>query len=147
MIPTKLKAPRVSWLSPSISNFFDIDRWPAEDIFIKRDLFPAINVVENTDNFEIEIAVPGFSRKDFIITIDDGVLNISAEKEIEKKEETDKFIHKEFTCKSFTRSLLLPDNVAKDAEITAHYDDGMLKLQLLKKEFQELSHHKIIEVV
>lgn len=147
MIPTKKRTPRVSWLSPMISNFFDMDKWPAEDYFFKRDLFPAINVVEHTDSYDIEIAIPGFSKKNFTITIDDGVLNISAERKEEIKKETDKIVHKEFTCKSFNRSLYLPDNVAQDNDIKAHYEDGMLKLKLQKIEVEELSKHKVIEVV
>ncbi len=147
MIPVKKRTPKVSWLNPAISNYFDMDKWPTDDLFIKRNLFPAINVVENTDSFEIEIAVPGFSKKDFTITIDDGLLNISAEKFEEIKKEEDTFIHKEFTCKSFARSLLLPDNIIQNTDIKAHYDNGILKLRLLKKEHNELREHKIIEVI
>ncbi len=147
MIPVKVKGPKMSWLSPAISNFFDMDRLATEELLFKKDLFPAINVVEKDDNYDIEIAVPGFTKKDFNVTIDDGMLNISAEKKVEKEEKDDNFIHKEFSCKSFIRSLLLPDNVDQDTDIKAHYDDGVLKLLLRKIESKELHHVKVIEVV
>ena len=41
---------------------------------------PALNIKETDDNFEIELAAPGFGKKDFEVTIDDGCLNIKAEK-------------------------------------------------------------------
>ncbi len=144
MIPTKERTPRVSWLNPTISNFFDTDKWPIEDFFTKRDLFPSINLIENTDNFILEIAAPGFFKKDFTITIDDGLLNISAEKQ-DKKDNA--FIHQEFSCKSFTRSILLPENVMQNTDVKAHYEKGILKLCLLKKELEDSSKHKIIEVI
>jgi len=147
MIPVKIKGPRMSWLSPTISNFFDMDRLATDELLFKKDLFPAINVVEKEDNFDIEIAVPGFTKKDFSITIDDGMLNISAERKTEMEEKKDNYIHKEFSCKSFNRSLLLPDNVDQDPNIKAHYDDGILKLLLRKLESKELHHVKVIEVV
>ncbi len=147
MIPVKVKGSKMSWLSPTISNFFDMDRLATEELLFKKDLFPAINVVEKEENYDIEVAVPGFTKKDFNITIDDGMLNISAEKKIEKEEKGDNFIHKEFSCKSFIRSLLLPDNVDQDTNIKAHYDDGILKLLLRKIESKELHHVKVIEVV
>jgi HSP20 family protein len=147
MIPVKTKGPKMSWLSPTISNFFDMDKFVSDNLLFKKDLFPAINVVEKEDNYEVEVAVPGFSKKDFTITIDDGMLNISAEKEVKKSEKTDNFIHKEFSHKSFIRSLLLPDNVNKDTKLKAHYNDGILRLLLRKIESKELHHVKVIEVV
>jgi len=147
MIPVKVKGPKMSWLSPAISNFFDMDRLATDELLFKKDLFPAINVVEKDNVFDVEVAVPGFSKKDFNITIDDGMLNISAERKTESKKESDNFIHKEFTCKSFIRSLLLPDNVDQDTKLKAHYEDGILKLLLQKRESKELHHVKVIEVV
>ncbi|WAC03946.1 Hsp20/alpha crystallin family protein [Lacinutrix neustonica] len=39
-----------------------------------------MNVKENTDDFQIEFAAPGFSKKDFEVTIEDNVLNVSEKK-------------------------------------------------------------------
>lgn len=147
MIPVKIKGPKMSWLSPTISNFFDMDRLATDKLLFKNDLFPAINVIEKEDDYDVEVAVPGFTKKDFSITIDDGMLNISAERKVEKEEKEDNFIHKEFSSNSFNRSLLLPDNVDQDMDIKAHYDDGILKLLLRKLESKELHHVKVIEVI
>ena len=58
---------------------------------------PALNIKETNDNFEIELAAPSFSENDFNVTIDDGCLNISAQKSNEKKEKEHKYTRREFS--------------------------------------------------
>lgn len=117
---------RGSWLS----DFFDRDRFFDSDLL--QTSVPAVNVVEHEKNFEIELAAPGMKKEDFNITVENGVLTISSEKE-EKKEETEKnYTRKEFSYSSFTRSFTLPENVSED-EIKAHYENGILKLVVAKR--------------
>ncbi|ARV14801.1 Hsp20/alpha crystallin family protein [Polaribacter sp. SA4-12] len=106
---------------------------------------PALNIKEEDDKFEIELAAPGFSKKDFEVTVDDGYLNISAEKSDSKKEKEDNFTRKEFSYNSFSRSLLLPENI-KEEEITASYHDGILSFDLAKKEETKKEEPKKIEI-
>lgn len=98
------------------------------------DFSPAINVKNEKDDYQIEFAAPGLSKDDFEITIDNGMLTVSAEKEetTEKKEED--YVRKEFSYNSFSRSINLPDTIDIDQEIDAKYKNGVLKLKLLKKE-------------
>ena len=93
---------------------------------------PNVNVIENTDNFEIELAAPGLQNKDFKAEVNNGVLNISAEKEEESTKEDKNFRRREFSFTSFSRSFVLPENVAAD-KIDANYKNGVLKLTLPKK--------------
>lgn len=93
---------------------------------------PNVNVIENKDNFEIELAAPGLQNEDFNAEVKNGVLTISAEKEEEIKEEDKNFRKREFSYSSFSRSFVLPDNVAAD-KIDGHYKNGILKLSLPKK--------------
>lgn len=94
---------------------------------------PALNIKENDDNFEIELAAPGFGKKDFDVTIEDGYLNIKAEKETSEEQTDDNFTRREFSYNSFERSLQLPESV-KDEDIKATYNDGILSFKLIKKE-------------
>ncbi|WP_273565709.1 Hsp20/alpha crystallin family protein [Maribacter halichondriae] len=94
---------------------------------------PALNVKENDNNFEIELAAPGFAKKDFEVTIEDGCLNITAEKEHSEEEKDDNYTRREFSYNSFERSLQLPESV-KQEEIKAKYNDGILSFKLDKKE-------------
>ena len=117
---------RGSWLS----DFFDRDRFFDSDMLQKS--VPAVNVVEHDKNFEIELAAPGMTKEDFHITVENGVLTISSEKE-EKKEEAEKnYTRKEFSYTSFARSFALPENVSEE-KIEAHYENGVLRLVVAKR--------------
>ena len=94
---------------------------------------PALNIKETDNNFEIELAAPGFSKKDFEVTIEDGCLNIAAQKSTTDEEKEDNFTRREFSYNAFERSLQLPESV-KQEEIKASYKDGILSFNLAKKE-------------
>ena len=94
--------------------------------------FPAVNIVENDNNYEIEVAAPGMKKDDFKVEVENGILTISAEKKEEKKESKKNYTRQEYYYSSFTRSFTLPDN-AKEDGLAARYEDGMLKLTVSKK--------------
>jgi len=94
---------------------------------------PSVNIMERSNDFRVELAVPGINKEDFNIEVDKGILVISAEKKEEKKDEGDRYTRKEFSYQSFSRSFSLPDHV--DAEnISAEYRNGVLELTLPKKD-------------
>jgi HSP20 family protein len=94
---------------------------------------PAVNIVENKDNYEVSLAVPGMKKEDFRIGIDSNMLTISSEKEESKEEKDKKFTRKEDNYSSFSRSFTLPDEVSRE-NIETRYENGVLKLTLPKKE-------------
>lgn len=106
---------------------------------------PALNIKENETNFEIELAAPGFAKKDFEVTIDEGCLNISAEKSTSEEEKEENYTRKEFSYSSFERSLQLPENV-KEEEIKAKYKDGILSFKVDKEEVIEKQKPKVVEI-
>ena len=132
-------------LFPSFSSFFDD--------FFGRDFMnsvatgtsvPAVNISEEDDRFEVEVAAPGLRKEDFNINLDNKVLTISAERKEEKEEKDRKKItRKEFSFTSFRRAFTLPESVEAD-KIQASYKDGVLTLTLPKKEeTKRLSPKKI----
>jgi len=94
---------------------------------------PEVNIVENGKDFRIELAAPGLERKDFKVSVENGVLSISAEKEEEKEENKKNYRRKEFSYNSFCRSFTLPENSMPD-KIDAKYEGGILHLTIPKKE-------------
>jgi len=94
---------------------------------------PAVNVVENDDNYVMEVAAPGMKKENFNIEVKEGMIVISAENKQEEEKKDDNFTRREFSYSKFTRSFRLPENVNAD-NIAAHYEDGILKLNLPKKE-------------
>lgn len=127
-----------------LSDFFDNDRFFDSD-WLKRQSVPAVNVKESEKEFEIEMAAPGLSKKDFSITVDKGILTISSEKEEEHEEKEKDYTRREFSYNAFSRSFTLPEYVSED-DIKANYEDGVLKLRLSKKSEGATKLKKMIEV-
>ena len=132
-----------------LDNFFDDRMWNKglmnADFWHGKTAEPALNIKETDDHFEIELAAPGFSKKDFNVTIEDGCLNISAEKKLTEEEKEDEYTRREFNYEAFERSLMLPESV-KEEEIKAKYDEGILSFRVMKKEEAKKRPPKVIEV-
>ena len=94
---------------------------------------PAVNIAETENEFHIELAVPGLKKEDFKINLDKNILSVSAEKKAENVEEGKKYSKREYTYNSFVRSFTLPES-ADQSKIAAEYTDGILKLNVTKKE-------------
>ena len=94
---------------------------------------PAVNIVEDKNDYKVSLAVPGMKKDDFNIDVEGNMLTISSEKEESKEEKDEKYNRKEYSYSSFSRSFTLPEEVNKE-KIEAKYEDGLLKLMLPKKE-------------
>ncbi len=97
---------------------------------------PAVNVKEEEDEFEIQVAAPGMEKEDFNINLDGNLLTVSSEHE-EKEEEEKKggdFSRREFSYQSFYRTFSLPENTIDSEKIMAKYKDGILRIKLPKLE-------------
>jgi len=130
-----------------LTDFFDTDRYFFDSDMLKPSvpMLPPVNIFEKENEFVVEVAVPGMEKKDFVIAIENGVLNISAEHKIEKEEKEKDFTRREFNYQSFVRSFTLPENVS-DEKIVANYENGILKLQLGKKVLTKVPPRKEIAV-
>ena len=115
------------------------DRWSREWTM------PAVNVTESAEQYVLEFGVPGMSREDFKLTLENGKLMVTGEKEVSSKEEKDEFMRREFNFTSFSRTFWLPENVVVD-DIRAAYDNGILRVTLPKKEAVAPEKHQVIEV-
>jgi HSP20 family protein len=94
--------------------------------------FPPVNIAETTGAYHLELNVPGRSKEDFKVGIENGLLTISYERKEEVKNEDVKQVRREFSFQSFKRSFSLDDKVDA-ANIQAKYENGLLKLLLPKK--------------
>lgn len=117
------------------------------DFFDEDGLMPAMNVKEHENDFAIEFAAPGFSKKDFEVTIEDDMLYVTGKKSMEKEEKEEDYTCREFSYNTFKRSLRLPESVDLDQKIKATYKDGILSINLLKKEEAVIEKSKkVIEI-
>jgi len=120
-------------VNPWFSDVFDslINDSVLNDRFVTKT--PAVNIAETENEFHIELAVPGLKKEDFKISLDKNVLSVSTEKKAENVEEGKKYSKREYTYSSFVRSFTLPES-ADQSKIAAEYTDGILKLNVTKKE-------------
>ena len=134
---------RTAWTAEVFNDFFDTD-------FMTRTkaTAPAINVKETEKDYTVEVAAPGMTKDDFNVNIDkDGNLHIHMEAHTEKKEEDKKshYLRREFAYSKFEQTLLLPDDVEKEA-IAARVNDGVLTVTLPKMAKPECPAARQIEV-
>ncbi|MBD79571.1 MAG: heat-shock protein [Crocinitomicaceae bacterium] len=131
------------------------------DDFFTRDIFnlsnlnhsnnstlPSVNVKEEVDSFELEVAAPGMSKNDFKIEFDNGRLLISAEKENQKEEKDaeSNYTRREFSYKSFQRSFTLSERMIECNKISAKYQDGILHITVPKTEEAKVKPSRLIEI-
>ena len=126
-----------SSLPSFLDKFFEgnLMDWNSRNFAGTDSTLPAVNVVENKDEFQIDVAAPGMDKKDFKLNYDNGRLTISSEKKDEKEEKEGKVVtRREFSYQSFQRSFTVPENVINAEKITANYDNGILHVNLPTRE-------------
>ena len=131
------------------------------DDFLNRDLFnwgltnysdtnttiPAVNIKETTDNYEVEVAAPGMNKNDFKVQLDGNTLTISSEKSTEKEDVGDaRYMSREFSYQSFSRTFTLRKDVVDIEKIQAKYENGVLHLLIPKMEHAKQKQPKLIQV-
>lgn len=108
---------------------------------------PAVNIEEKPDKFSVSLAVPGMKREDFKIAIEHGILSVALEKRTnhEEKGQENKFTRREFSYQAFKRAFTLPESV-KAESVSAKYEDGILSIDLPKREEAQIQPVKQIKV-
>jgi HSP20 family protein len=106
---------------------------------------PAVNISEEKDKYQIEVAVPGMEKKDFKLDLDNNILTISCEKETQESKKEQKYTRKEFSFTSFQRSFTLPEGVDIE-KVDAAYKDGLLVVHLPKTSVAQAKPVKSIKI-
>ncbi len=111
--------------------------------------FVPVNVKETDGSYQLDVVAPGFEKTDFKINLDQQLLTISVENKEEIKKDSsgfaakDKLIRKEYSYGSFKRSFTIDEKI--DAtKITASYINGIMRLNLPKKEVVKVSPTEIV---
>jgi HSP20 family protein len=112
----------------------DLFDWSNKNYSTTNTTVPSVNIKESTDGFEVDLAAPGFEKKDFNIELNHDLMTISSEKKIENEtREGEDYVRREFSYQSFNRSFTLP-NSADAEKIKAKYENGILRVNIPKKE-------------
>jgi len=97
------------------------------------DWLPPVDIIEDTKEYTIKAELPGLTKENVKVSVENGVLEIAGERK-EEKEEKDKKHHRIERCYgSFRRSFTLPEDSSGE-NVTADFKDGVLKVHLPKDE-------------
>ena len=105
------------------------------------------DVKEHDDKFEVDIDLPGFKKDEIQLELQNGYLSISAAKGVDKeeKDKKGKLIRQERYTGSMQRSFFVGKGVTEE-DIKAKFEDGVLKLDIPKKEAPKLPEKKTIMI-
>lgn len=88
---------------------------------------PAVDVIGENGDMVIRAELPGMKREDVDVTVSNGVLSISGEREEEEEKEGSGYLVKERRYGSFRRNMLLPEGI-DESQIRASFKDGLLEV-------------------
>ena len=123
-----------------------LDRFFNDEEMESRQFFamPPANILESNEDYRIELAVPGFEKKDFNIELEEDLLTISLDKEDNTQEDVE-FLKREYRFNPFKRVFRLSDKIDKE-KIKGHYKDGVLQVVVPKKEEVVKNSNRSIKV-
>ena len=107
---------------------------------------PAVNILEDENKIQIEVAAPGMKKEDFKIDLDQNRLTISADVTTENSETGEHYSRKEFSYRSFRRLFNVPVETINGDQIQAAYKDGILLLTLPKRDELKPKPARAIEI-
>ncbi len=130
--------------------FQRLDQFFAEDPFFSN-VNTAVaafgtDVSDEGDFYQLTADLPGVKKEDIQIDVENGILTIKAERneETEDQDKKGRYIRRERTYGSYQRSFDLSN--VDDEKITAKYEDGVLTLELPKKQPPEIEGKKSITI-
>ena len=94
---------------------------------------PVVDIEESGEAYTIRAELPGLSKEKVKVTVENGVLTLSGERDLERRVETKTFHRVERSHGTFTRSFTLPDDVDSES-VAANFKDGLLEIQIAKRE-------------
>ncbi len=107
---------------------------------------PAVNILEDDNRIQIEVAAPGLKKEDFKIDLEHNRLTVSAEVSTENSESGERYSRKEFSYRSFRRLFNIPVETINGDQIQANYKDGILLVTLPKREELKPKPARAIEI-
>ena len=139
-----------------VEDFFDFPFFPTFRDFdnIEKQLYGKhgkhlmkTDIKETETGYELAVDIPGFKKDEVKLSLSNGYLNVSASK-AENKEEKDnegKLIRQERYAGAMSRSFYVGDAITEE-EVKAKFEDGVLQIEIPKKEIKEAEEKKLIEI-
>ena len=103
---------------------------------------PAVNISESENSYHVELAAPGLKKEDFKLNLERNQLTISVEQSSDHQDNHKNYSKREYSYSSFVRSFTLPES-ADDSRIDASYTDGILRIEIAKREEAKMVRRQI----
>ena len=114
-----------------IDTFFNQDSGN-EDVS-SRSWMPPVDIQETEDGYRLTAELPGMTKDDINITLENNVLRLSGERKFEKDVKKESYHRIERAYGTFGRSFVLPQQVSSD-KVEAAFKDGVLTVTVPKAE-------------
>ncbi len=126
--------------NPLFKNLFDMNY----EFPVNHKQQAKVNITEDEKGYELAFAIPGYTKEQLNVKIENDNLIVSATMDEKEKEENKKYSRHEFQINSFSRSFYLPEQIEED-NIEANYENGILYLHLPKLVKEETSKSIVIK--
>ncbi|MBI5419528.1 MAG: Hsp20/alpha crystallin family protein [Deltaproteobacteria bacterium] len=103
---------------------------------------PAVDIYETDEAVVVKAELPGVDRDQIGVEVKDGILTLHGERKFEKEVQEENYHRIERAYGAFNRSFSLPAIVAQE-KISAKFKDGVLEVQLPKREIAKPRQVKI----
>ena len=103
------------------------------------------DIREKKDKYLIDVDLPGFEKENIKLSLNDGYLEISAKVEKEDNSDEEKMVRQERFYGECSRSFYVGDEI-EEKDINAEFKNGILKIEIPKKEEKKLPETKQIEI-
>ena len=100
---------------------------------------PRMNIMETKDNYKLELCIPGLTKDDVKLSIDqEGNLVVEMTKETKHEEKNNdvRYLRHEFSVEHFRQTVMLPEDIHKE-QISAKVEHGILDIVIPKVTMEE----------
>ena len=133
----KSRRKHTNWANHLDTAIFDLMNGSLPEILHKGlvQTTPLTNIIKRENEFDIVMAVPGLSKEQITIKVEQDQLVIASDQEF-KLEEGESYSKNEFNYEKFERKFNLGDNIDQE-NILAKCENGLLKVTLKVKEKED----------
>src|SRR5215204_1447202 len=124
----------------------DIFNWGLTNFSDTNTTIPAVNIKETKDDYVVEVAAPGMTKKDFKVQLEGNILTISSEKTNEREQrDGERYSIREFSYQSFSRTFNLQKDVLDTEKIQQSTRMGFCICRFLKKNMQNKNSQNLLK--
>jgi HSP20 family protein len=111
-----------------------LDDFFADGRMLRRNLQKStfrVDVKDNGKDFAVACDLPGVKRDEINVSVNEGTLSVTVNRNEEKEDKNENYVHRERRCSSMSRSIYLGD--IDSSGISAKLEDGVLSITVPKK--------------